>query len=75
MYNNNKHWHEHVTYLVETSYKGEVSILWNQEVQTDRTIASNKPDTIIRENEKGACMLVDFAISWAKRECGKWCIK
>jgi len=61
--------------LVETSYKYEASILWNQDVQTDRTIASNKPDTIIRENEKGACMLVDFAISESKREGGKWCIK
>ena len=50
-------------------------MLWNQDVQTDRNIACNKPDTIIRENEKGACMLVDFAISGTKREGGKWCVK
>jgi hypothetical protein len=31
-------------------------------VQTDRTIPNNKPDIIIRDNEKGACMLVDIAI-------------
>jgi hypothetical protein len=32
-------------------------------VQTDRTIPNNKPDIIIRDKEKGTCMLVDVAIS------------
>jgi hypothetical protein len=32
-------------------------------VQTDRTIPNNKPDIIIRDNEKGTCMLIDAAIS------------
>jgi len=32
-------------------------------VQTDRTVPSNKPDIIIRNNEKGTCMLIDVAIS------------
>jgi hypothetical protein len=31
-------------------------------VQTDRTISNNKPDIIIRDNEKGTCMLIDAAI-------------
>jgi hypothetical protein len=31
-------------------------------VQTDRTIPNSKPDIIIRDNEKGACMLIDVAI-------------
>ena len=42
---------------------GKVTILWNQQVQTDRTIPNNKPDLIIRNNEKGTCMLIDVAIS------------
>ena len=29
-----------------------IIILWNQQVQTDRTIPNNKPDIIIRDNEK-----------------------
>ena len=29
----------------------------------DRTIANNKPDIIIRDNEKGTCVLIDAAIS------------
>ena len=40
-----------------------MTILWNQHVQTDRTIPSNKPDIIIRDNEKGTCMLIEVAIS------------
>jgi hypothetical protein len=41
---------------------GKVTILWNQQVQTDRTIPNNKPDIIIWDNEKGTCMLIDIAI-------------
>jgi hypothetical protein len=32
-------------------------------VQIDRTIPNKKPDIIIRDNEKGTCMLIDVAIS------------
>ena len=53
-----KHWYEHVP-----SQEGQVTILWNQQVQTDRTIPNNKPDIIISDNEKGTCMLIDVAIS------------
>jgi len=35
--------------------------LWNQHLQADRTILNNKPDIIIRDNEKGTCMLMDVA--------------
>ena len=48
---------------VETSQGGKVTILWNQRIQIDRTIPNNKPDIIIRDNEKGTCMLIDVAIS------------
>jgi len=41
---------------------GKVTILWNQQIQTDRTIPNNKPDIIIRDNDKGTCMLIDAAI-------------
>jgi len=57
------HRYEHVPKLVETSQGGRVTILWNQQVQTDRTVPNNKPDIIIRDNEKGTCMLMDVAIS------------
>jgi hypothetical protein len=58
-----KHWYEHVPKSVETTEGGKITILWKQQVQTDRTIPNNKPDIIIRDNEKGPCMLIDVAIS------------
>ena len=58
-----KQLYEHVSKSVETSQGGKVTILWNQQVQTDRNIPNNKPDIIIRDNEKGTCMLIDVAIS------------
>ena len=58
-----KHRYEHVPKSVETSQGGKVTILWNEQVQTDRTIPNNKPDIIICDNEKGTCMLIDAAIS------------
>jgi len=56
-------WYVHVPKSVETSQAGKVTLLWNQQVQTDRTIPNNKPDIIIRDNEKGTCMLIDVANS------------
>jgi len=58
-----KHWYELVPKSIETSQGGKVTILWNQKVQTDRTIPNNKADIIIRDNEKGKYMLTDVAIS------------
>ena len=37
--------------------------LWNQQVQTHRSIPNNKPDIIVRDNKQGRCMLIDVAIS------------
>jgi hypothetical protein len=58
----NNHWYERVPKLVETIHEGEVTVLWNLQVQTDRTIRNIKPDIIMRDNEKGTCMLIDVAI-------------
>ena len=46
-----KHWYEHIPKSVVTNQEGKVTVLWNQQVQTDRTIPNNKPDIIIRDNE------------------------
>jgi hypothetical protein len=58
-----KHWYEHVPKSVETDQGGNVTILWNQQFKTDRTIPNKKPDIIIRDNEKRTCMLIDVEIS------------
>ena len=53
----------------------EVTVFWNQQVQTDRTIPTAIPAIIIRDNEEGTCMLVGAAISGdrnvIKKEDGK----
>jgi len=36
--------------------------IWNQQVQTDRTIPSKKPDIITVNNKKGTRMLIEAAI-------------
>ena len=58
-----KHRYGHVPKSVETSQGGKVAMLWNEQIQTDRTIPNNKPDIIISDNDKGTCMLIDVAIS------------
>ena len=42
----NEHWYDCVPKLVETS-EDKLTILWYQQVQTDRTISNNKLDIII----------------------------
>ena len=58
-----KHRYEHVPKPVETSQAGKVTTLWYQQIQTDRTLPNNKPNSIIRDSEKGTCVLIDVAIS------------
>jgi hypothetical protein len=57
-----KYWYKHVPKSTETSQGGKVTTLWNQQVQTDRTISNSKPDIIIGDNEKRTCMLIDVVI-------------
>lgn len=46
------------------THEGKVTILvlWNQQVQTDRTIFDSKPYILIHDNENGTFMLIDVAI-------------
>jgi hypothetical protein len=58
-----EHWYKQVPKSVETSQEEKVTILCNQQVQTDRTIPNNKPDTLMCHNERGTCMLTRVEIS------------
>jgi hypothetical protein len=66
-----EHWYKHEPKLVEINNESEVTISCDQQVQTDRTIHNNKPDIIIRDNEKETCMLIDVAISGEKNVINK----
>jgi hypothetical protein len=41
-------------------------MLWNKQVQRDRTTPNYKPDIIIHDNEKVTCILINSAISGDK---------
>jgi hypothetical protein len=58
-----KLWYVHIPKSLVTNHGDKVTILWNQQVQTDRTIPNNKTDIIMQEYEKRTCMLIDVAIS------------
>ena len=60
--NNNNNNNDYVPKLVKTSQGSKVTILWHQQVRTDRTVPNNKPDIIICDNQKATCMLIDVAI-------------
>jgi hypothetical protein len=40
----------------------DITILWNQEVQTDREVLGNRPDIIIKNKKDKICLLIDVAI-------------
>jgi hypothetical protein len=46
----NTHWYGHVPKPVEKIHEGKVTIVWNQQVRTDRTFANNKLRNIIPDN-------------------------
>ena len=42
--------------------EGDVTVLWNQAVHTDREVIVNRPDIIIQNNKEKTCTLIDVAI-------------
>ena len=42
--------------------KGDVTVLWNQAVHTDREVTANRPDIIIKNTKAKTCTLIDVAI-------------
>jgi glycosylphosphatidylinositol transamidase (GPIT) subunit GPI8 len=54
-------WYEHVPKSVEAIRGSKVTVLWNQQLQTDRNFPNNKSE--IRDNEKGTCVLIYVATS------------
>jgi len=43
--------------------EGDVAVLWNQAVHTDREVTASRPDIIIKKKKKEkTCTLIDVAI-------------
>ena len=63
-----EHWYVHVVRRAEKVLEREVIIVWNQQVQTDRAIPNNRPDIIMRDNEKGN-MYVSGCWKFSRQKC------
>jgi aspartate 1-decarboxylase len=42
--------------------EGDVTVLWNQAVHTDREVTAYRPDIIIKNQKEKTCTLMDVAI-------------
>ena len=42
--------------------EGDVTVLWNQAVHSDREVTANRPDIIIKNKKEKTCTLIDVAI-------------
>jgi len=51
------------THMPKSVYEeGDVTVLWNQAVHTDREVTANRPDIIIKNKKEKSCTLIDVAI-------------
>ena len=53
-------WHTHMPKPVYE--EGDVTVLWNQAVHTDREVTANRPDIIIKNKKEKTCTLIDVAV-------------
>jgi len=53
-------WHTHMSKPV--CEEGDVTMLWNQAVHTDREVTASRPDIIIKNNKEKTCTLIDVTI-------------
>jgi hypothetical protein len=42
--------------------EGDVTLLWNQAVHTDREVTANRPYIIIKNRKEKTCTLIDMVI-------------
>jgi hypothetical protein len=41
----------------------DITVLWNQGIQTDRKVLENWPDIIVKNKKDKTCLLIDVAMS------------
>jgi hypothetical protein len=49
--------------------EGDVTVLWNQAVHTDREVTANRPDIIIKNKKEKTCKLIDMANKQTEVSC------
>ena len=53
-------WYEHEPKTVTENES--VTILWDMPIHTDRTIAANRPDIVLKNKKDKTCLLIDMTI-------------
>jgi hypothetical protein len=57
---NSRNWYSHIPKPV-TEHE-DITVLWNQGIQTDREVLANRPDIIFKNKKDQTCLLIDVAI-------------
>ena len=55
-----KRWYEHEPKTVTEN--DSVTILWDMPIHTERTIAANRPDIVLKNKKDKTCLLIDMTI-------------
>ena len=53
-------WYEHDSKTI--TEKDSVTILWDMPIHTDKTIAANRPDIVLKNKRDKTCLLIDMTI-------------
>ena len=53
-------WYEHEPNTVTEN--DSVTILWDMPIHTERTIAANRPDIVLKNKKDKTCLLIDMTI-------------
>jgi len=51
--------------------EGDVTVLWNQAVHTDREVTANSSDIIIKNKREKTCTLIDIGNTRRQKCCAK----
>ena len=54
------HWYEHHPPAVVE--QGNVTVLWDFPINTDRTIKANRPDIVVKDRLEKTCLLIDMSV-------------
>jgi hypothetical protein len=57
-----ENWYSHIPKPV--CHHEDITVLWNQGIQTDRVVLANRPNIIIKNTKDKICFLINVAIPW-----------
>ena len=61
-------WYEHEPATVTGNE--EATLLWNMQIHTDREMADNKPNIVMKDQKNKTCKLIDMTEPWDRNTSG-----